>query len=618
MRIHSTLSAAIAAVLIAGGAQAADFSPKRTKVVDRQTASQSVISSSQRFVVRTRAPSTAGRAVLQSALRTSVQRAGLAMPVRANATAAARPAASARVLRSMGTPGWHVVQTSRALTSSERASFIRELSAEPGVVSVEVDHLYQRGNVARAVPAAAPNDPNYAQLQWNFTDATGGVRAEAGWAISTGQDIVVAVIDTGVVENHPDLAVNILPGYDMITDRRVSRRDSDDRAPGGWDVGDWVEDGYCVALGGPPNQALDSSWHGSHVSGTVAQETNNGRALAGLAHGSKVVPIRVLGSCGGFGSDIADGMLWAAGLPVDGLPTNPNPAEVLNLSLGSGGPSACPAIYQAAIDQVNSAGSIIVVAAGNSNADAGTYTMGSCTGVIAVGATGITGAKANYSNWGTRVDLSAPGGGGFVDGDPGGYIFQVLNTGTTRPTTQYNLAGFTGTSMASPHVAAAVAMVQSVVLTPLNFTEMRALLRSTARPFPIAIPSNRPMGAGILDVGALLTRATAPPCTGNCVPPTTVLQNKVEVVGLSDGGDDKVFSFEAQAGRTLSLMTYGGTGNVSMHVARGRIPTATDRDAFSTRPASNSETVRFTAPVAGTYNIRLTGTYAGLTIVARQ
>jgi len=180
------------------------------------------------------------------------------------------------------------------------------------------------------------------------------------------------------------------------------------------------------------------------------------------------------------------------------------------------------------------------------------------------------------------------------------------------------LGGYTGTSMASPHVAAAVAMVQSVVDTPLNWSEMRDLLRRTARPFPVAIPTSTPIGTGILDAAQLLHRATQPPCTTDCAPLEVPLANKVELRGLSSGAEDGLYTFDAQAGAVLTFMTFGGSGDVSMHVARGRIPTATDRDAFSTRAKSNTETVRIAAPVAGKYYVRLTGTYAGLTLVARQ
>ncbi len=617
----TTLAAAIAATLCLGASHAAAADTGRTLVRDSVAAVvPAPATSHQRFIVRTTAPSAQGRAVLGRALPTSAARAGLATPVRATATSPARAAVSAQVLRSTGMPGWHVVRTSRPLTASEATSFVRELAQEAGVVAADIDHLYRRADVGRApimLPAALPNDPDTQRLQWNFYDNVGGVRAEQGWAMSTGAGVVVAVLDTGIVQGQQDLAGNVVPGYDMITDRRISRRAADGRVAGGWDLGDWIEQNYCTTLGAPPHPPSGSSWHGTHVAGTIAQETNNGVRVAGLAHGAKVMPVRVLGSCGGFSSDIADGMLWAAGLPVEGLPVNTNPAEVLNMSLGSGGPSSCPSFYQQAIDRVNAAGSVIVVAAGNDNADAGTYTMSSCNGVISVGASRITGGKAFYSSWGAKVDLSAPGGGGNADGNPNGYIWQVIDNGTEGPTGVPVTGGFIGTSMASPHVAAAAAMVQAIVDAPLNHVQMRDLLRRTARPFPVAVPAATPMGAGILDVDALLRAATEPPCVENCGPPVIVLANRVEARNQASGFEDAIYSFTAEPGKVLSLMTYGGTGNVSMHVAYDRIPTPTNRDAFSTR-AGNTETVRILAPRAGTYYVRLSGTYAGLTVVARQ
>ncbi|MGE6331935.1 S8 family serine peptidase [Stenotrophomonas sp. NPDC077659] len=514
------------------------------------------------------------------------------------------------------------MRTSRALNAAESANFVRELAAEPGVASVQVDKLYRALDTAPGLvqPRMVPNDPQYGTLQWNFNDATGGVRAEQAWERSTGAGVVVAVVDTGVVQNTPDLAANVLPGYDMISDHLISRRESDARVAGGWDQGDWVEADYCTQLGAGGHPARASSWHGTHVSGTIAQVTNNGSGLAGLAHNAKILPVRVLGSCGGYSSDIADGILWAAGATVEGLPVNPNPAEVINMSLGSSGPDTCPQVYQDAINQADSLGATIVVAAGNSNADAGTYTMSSCSGVISVGATRSTGGKASYSSWGSRVDLSAPGGGGDVDGDPKGYIFQVINAGTTVPTGEFVIGGYTGTSMASPHVAAAVALVQSVVETPLKWDQMRDLLKRTARPFPASIPSSTPIGTGILNASALLTAALAPPCdpnTEDCSPPPVELTNKAELRGVNSESGDAVYSYVATAGVPLTVMTLGGSGNASLYVARGRKPTATDFDASSVRP-TNTETVRIAQPAADTYYIRLTGTYSGVTVVVRQ
>ncbi|WP_228135931.1 S8 family serine peptidase, partial [Xanthomonas sp. NCPPB 1128] len=588
----NTLAAALAAVLFAGAAQAATPTIGMGGVQGPVPQSASANDLGQRFIVKTRDGGTQARSMLATTLSSAVARSGMQRAQIGSNGLTLRSAVSAKVLRDMAVPGWHVVQTSRHLSDSERAAFIAELKADPSVESVQVDRLYQRLDeasvrgpaVAAAAASTTPNDPAYAKLQWNFNNAVGGVNAEQGWTRSTGKGVVVAVVDTGVVKNNPDLAANVLPGYDMITDHRVSRRATDGRAPGGDDLGDWVEADYCVPLGASGNAPENSSWHGSHVSGTIAQVTNNNLATAGLAYDAKILPVRVLGSCGGFGSDIADGMLCAAGLPVDGLPTNPNPAEVINMSLGSSGPDSCPQLYQDAIDKINAKGTIIVVAAGNSNADAGTYTMSSCKGVISVGASRINGGRASYSNYGTRVDLAAPGGGGDIDGNPGGYIFQVINGGTQSPTGDWQIGGMAGTSMASPHVAAAVAMVQSIAKTPFTWTGMRDLLRASARPFPVAIATNTPIGAGILDVDMLLQMVTNPPCSpsdSSCVPPTKTMTNKVEMRGLSSQGGDALYSFQAAAGSTVSFMTFGGTGNVAMYVSAGKVPTSSSADARS-------------------------------------
>ncbi|MNM35857.1 Extracellular basic protease precursor [compost metagenome] len=591
-----------------------------------------------RFIVKYRANAAELRdtATLNRGLSAAVSRAGLDRAVAANARSAARPAASAALMHRMGMPGWTVVKSSRLLNEQEAAQFIRELKANPAVEDVSIDQIYRP--LATVSPSFSPNDPDSQKFQWNFYDAKSGVRATEAWELSKGEGVVVAVLDTGIVENHRDLAGNVIPGYDMITDKRISRRDSDERLVGGWDQGDWMEKDYCTGWAKERSHPAEaSSWHGSHVAGTIAQETNNGVALAGLAHKAKVMPVRVLGSCGGFTSDIADGIIWAAGGEVPGMPLNTNPAEVINISLGSVDPAACPVAYQAAIDVANSKGMIVVVAAGNDDADAATYTMSSCKNIISVGATGVTGGRAGYSNYGARVDLSAPGGGG-GDAD-NGYVWQVVNKSGQRPTADWVLGGYVGTSMASPHVAAAVAMVQSVVETPLSWTQMRDLLKQTASPFPISVPATKPIGAGILNVHAALIKATEKPCdpaVEQCGPVATALVNKVALNALSGTVDSEVlYSFEAEAGKVLSFMTYGGGGEVFMYVGHERVPTSTDYDARSSRSKTTSQTVRFTAPKAGTYYIKLVGpkveseippignppprnVYSGVSLVARQ
>ncbi|WP_176735109.1 S8 family serine peptidase, partial [Stenotrophomonas sp. BIIR7] len=253
------------------------------------------------------------------------------------------------------------------------------------------------------------------------------------------------------------------------------------------------------------------------------------------------------------------------------------------------------------------------------------YRPASCANVISVGATRITGGIASYSNFGAVVDLSGPGGGGGVDGNPGGYVWQAGYNGLTTPTSgAYSYMGMGGTSMASPHVAAVAALVQGALASagkdPLTPAQLETLLKQSARTFPVTIPAATPIGSGIVDAKAALDKALEEPCTVDCAPDATPLTNRVAVTGLSGaGGSETLYSFEAAAGKTVSFLTYGGSGNVSLYVSAGEEPSATDFDAKSARPG-NSETVRFTAPVAGTYYIKLVGesAFSGVSIQAVQ
>jgi serine protease len=438
--------------------------------------------------------------------------------------------------------------------------------------------------------------------------------------VSQGEGVVVAVIDTGILPNHEDFSGNLLEGYDFISDAETSRRPTDARVPGALDYGDWVEnDNECYT----GSLAEDSSWHGTHVAGTVAEATNNGVGMAGVAYKAKVLPVRVLGKCGGSLADIADAITWASGGTVAGIPANANPAEIINMSLGGSG--ACDPVYQAAINGAVSRGTLVVVAAGNAGGNVANARPANCNNVVAVGATRITGGITYYSNYGAAVDLSAPGGGGSVDGNPGGYIWQAISSSTTSPelgTSDYGGKG--GTSMSSPHVAAVAALVQSARIANNRdaFTpaQLETLLKETARKFPVTIPAATPIGTGIVDAKAALAKALEEECTENCGPTAIPLTNKVAVGGLSGaGGSEVLYSFDAQAGKVLSLLTYGGSGNVSVYVSQGKEPTATVFDAKSTRPG-NSETVRFTAPVAGTYYIKLVGesAFSGVSVIANQ
>ncbi|MBD7922576.1 S8 family serine peptidase [Xanthomonas sp. CFBP 8703] len=623
LRINAIAAAMLAMSLGASSAFAAGAAslpvkqPAKAAPADAQTSS--------RIVVRYNTGSAAAsdRSAKLSAVQSAVTRASLGGSNGISRAAAA--SVRAEYVRTLGV-GADLIRLSGKLSKADVDKVVAEIAADPAVKYAQVDVKLQRTELPKATleqPQLVPNDPLYAQYQWHLSSATGGINSPAAWDVSKGDGVVVAVLDTGILPNHPDVAVNLLQGYDFISDAETSRRPTDARVPGALDYGDWVEnDNECYA----GSLAEDSSWHGSHVAGTVAEATNNGVGMAGVAPNATVLPVRVLGKCGGYLSDIADAITWASGGTVAGVPANANPAEVINMSLGGSG--TCDTLYQDAINGAVARGTTVVVAAGNSAGNAANFRPASCANVIAVGATRITGGIAYYSNYGAAVDLSGPGGGGSVDGNPGGFVWQNGYTGATTPTSgNYTYMGMGGTSMASPHVAAVAALVQSAVIAagnaPLTPAALETLLKQTARPFPVSIPTSTPIGTGIVDAKAALDKALEVPCdpqTEECAPPATALTNKVAVAGLTGAaGNEVLYSFEAEAGAVLSFLTYGGSGNVSLYVSFDKEPSTTSYDAKSARPGNN-ETVRFTAPQAGTYYVKLVGTssYSGVSLVARQ
>jgi serine protease len=376
--------------------------------------------------------------------------------------------------------GSDVIQVSRAMSVTQLRALAADLrSGDANVEYAEPDRILQ--------PQATASDPMYAQ-QWAYFDATAGMNLPAAWDRSTGKNVVVAVLDTGV-RAHADLKANLVAGYDFIADTKVSN-DGTGRDADPTDPGDAVASGYCYS--GSP--ASNSTWHGTHVAGSVGAAANNGVGVAGVAHGAKVQPVRVLGRCGGYTSDIADGIVWASGGTVAGVPANATPARVINLSLGGNG--ACDTTTQNAINAARSRGAVVVVAAGNENADVAAKTPASCAGVITVAAVGKTGGKASYSNFGSKVALAAPGG----DGSYG--ILSTLNSGTSTPGSD-NYAQYMGTSMATPHVSGVAALMLSVnsSLTP---DAVASMLKSSVRAFPATCNG---CGAGIVNAGAAVTAA---------------------------------------------------------------------------------------------------------------
>ena len=376
-----------------------------------------------------------------------------------------------------------------------------------------VKALQARADVAYAQPnyifqiTAVPNDSGYAR-QWHYFDngsgtgqAPGGINLPIAWNTNQGSAaVVVAVIDTGILPDHEDIAgsLNLASGYDMISDPAIAN-DGDGRDSDPTDPGDAIAADECYA--GSP--ALPSSWHGTHVSGTIGVgKTNNNVGVAGINWNVKLQPVRVLGKCGGTMVDINDAIRWAAGLPVPGAPANPTPAKVINMSLGGASPCSASPATQNAINDAIGKGATVVVAAGNESSDAAQFIPASCNGVITVAASDRLGNLATrYSNFGARIDILAPGGDVRQDSDNDGNPDGVLSM------VEGGYAFYNGTSMAAPHAAgvAALLLAQDSTRSP---AQILSLLKTNALPRS-ASQCPKPCGAGLLN--ADFSAPTPPP-----------------------------------------------------------------------------------------------------------
>ncbi len=413
---------------------------------------------------------------------------------------------------------------------------IEDLKASGEFEYVEKDWLYEHQMIrlpgGEETPSLiTPNDPLF-DLQWHYKsqgtnagESAGGAGFVDFWTDQGSQgssEVVVAVVDTGLQMDHPDIrdSVNVVAGWDMVSDLDVANdgngRDADPNDPG--DV--------CPEAG-----VLSNTFHGTHVAGIIgAASTNNSDGVAGGAWNVKVVPVRALGKCGGKLSDINDAIRWAAGtIPefneLGEEVWNENPADIINLSLGLF--KTCPASMQDAINSVTEQGVVVVVAAGNKSVPTEFFAPAGCQNVVTVAGGDARGHLAPYSNYGAAVDVLAPGGDLTRDDDGDGNPDGVLSTKTAEncadPLTGESVATCyyayeQGTSMASPHVAAALALIKSK-RPDLTSDQLVSTLLSGVRSipenqctglcaqFPGAVPTLddpdmclRPCGSGLLNL----------------------------------------------------------------------------------------------------------------------
>ena len=466
------------------------------------------------------------------------------------------------------------------------------------------EKLMQRGDVEWVEPntrerrlQVPPTDPLFTQQWWlqpvsgsnaNAIDAR--LRGVAGfqnaWLRAQPTSIVVAVLDTGITP-HEDLSSSrILPGRDFVSEVDYAN-DGD-----GWDA-DPSDPGDYVTSADLANPAFNgcvvenSSWHGTIVAGIVAATPNNGRGGAGIHWGAQVLPVRVAGKCGAAVSDIVDGMRWAAGLPVAGLPLNPHPARVLNISFG--GSAACGQAYQSAVDEVKARGVVVVAAAGNEWS--GPTRPASCNGVVGVVGLNRDGFKTNYSNFGSQLSASGiatvsgddrEGAWGSVLADSG--LVTLTNQGSTVPLTG-GYARLYGTSFAAPQVSGTIAEMLS--LNPgLSVDQILTGLRLSARPHVTSskigqcsdanpgrcICTTSTCGVGILDADQALAYAQQP---ASYVPPVraaAMIDNADVDAALALAPQDRAPNTSPVAGGDSGGGAFGGFWLLALAVAAVTLP----------------------------------------------
>ena len=420
-----------------------------------------------------------------------------------------------------------LLEFERPLSRSEAALLRDKLLARPDVEWVEP-------NVRERRLQAAPDDPLFLQQWWlqpaggsnaNAIDARlrGVAGFQAAWLRASAAPVVVAVLDTGIT-NHPDLTGRVLPGYDFVSVVEYAN-DGDGRDASPSDPGDYVTNADLSSDVFAGCTAEDSSWHGTIIAGMLAAGTGNGLGVAGIHPTASVLPVRVAGKCGAEVPDIIDGMRWAAGLKVAGVPVNPNPARIVNISFG--GSAACGPAYQAAVDELRAIGVVVVAAAGNDWS--APSRPASCSGVVGVVGLNRDGFKTNYSSFGGALADSgiATVSGDDADGAWGGVLADSgLVTLTNRGEKIPGLPGYArmyGTSFAAPQVSGTIALMLG--LNPaLDYAQILRGLRLSARPHVTSpkvaacsdsnpgrcICSTATCGVGILDADQASLFATMP------------------------------------------------------------------------------------------------------------
>jgi serine protease len=570
----------LAALLGAATASAAEYNPARTRPVAGGEATAQRVIVKFRHTSRLSTQATANGESATSAAADTARMSSLA----------SRARFTVRASRALGAD-MHVMQIS-PLTNNETASeTLANLRADSDVEFAELDR--------RMYPHATSNDP-LAGGQWYLQNVEkSSINATGAWDTTKGSNgVVIAVIDTGVRFDHPDLqrasaGGKLLTGYDFVSEDGANdfstANDGDGREGDPSDPGDWI------AVGDDCGASDNSSWHGTRVSGIIGAMTDNSTGVAGVIWNGYILPVRVLGKCGGYNSDVLAGIRWAAGLSVPGVSANPNPAQVINVSLG--GEGTCDAASAQVIQEVTTAGVLVVVSAGNEG------------GPGAMGIVGLrhAGTKVGFSSLGPQIALAAPGGNCVNTGAGQPCLFSIdttSNTGLTTPgdssyTNQTNTN--VGTSFSSPIVSGIAGLMLAVNGNLKSSQLIKRMQDGATKPFPTTSDTGTPPVCHVpvspADVQAAECSCTTSTCGAGMANANGAVNEALRPIAAI------LTPTSVSAGQNVTLKGSGSAAACNHTIATYAWSVVSGTAALT---GANTDTAVLQAPATGSATIRLT------------
>jgi serine protease len=509
------------------------------------------------------------------------------------------------------TPSMHVLLLQKTLFGADVDAALKQLRADPSVAFADVDEW--------RYPHALPNDPLFvptatASGQWFMqtpstltpTSDAAATDAVSAWDITQGSSgTVIADVDSGIRFDHPDLlragfGGRLLPGYDFVgQDVNASNssplgtflvaNDGDGWDPDPSDPGDWIDSTDLKNTAVFPSKncsTSNSSWHGTRVMGVLGAVTNNDVGIAGMTWNPYLLPVRALGKCGGLDSNIIIGIQWAVGMSINGVPDNPYPADIINLSLG--GTGSCPSDYQDLINTLTRMGVLVVASAGN---ESGPVDIpANCPGVLAVAGLRNIGTKVGYSSLGPEVGIGAPAGNCVNTGAGSPCLRSIdttVNDGATTPGantyTDQNNSNL-GTSFSAPIVSGVAALMRAANanLTP---PQLIARIRASATPYPQPAGLSQCQSGSTSSVECACTTTTCGAGMLNAFSAVKAALNPIAAVKVPAGfttGSTSVDAGGSAPACGAIIVSYAWSSTGAVHIVSGAASAAVNITSFGT------------------------------------